>query len=270
MMKTNLTTSYQMLKIATSVVLIISFCSCKPSLLFKKEQFIGTYSDNSIPEKWQGNWLSDDEKGNCFISIDSFSIDGLNYKIEKSKLNLGIDTTNGRDKLIFQENWCFISRYVEIDSMQSLCGFQILIGNIDKEDNINCWEMSYDYFLKNRLVNEIPTYKLGYSNISKDGRYQKIEPTNVIYATVPEKMNKYSYNRLINKLLLATELAPYYSNETYNFDFFKKIAMLKTPDLILTKNKKVIYRKDNKNEIKYNKIADKNYKKEYLKMLKIE
>ncbi len=269
-MRFNFTTLHQMQKITISIAIIISFCSCKPSLLFKKEQFIGTYSDYSIPEKWHGKWLSVDDNEDSYIAKDSFSINGLNYKIEKSKLNFGIDSTNGRDKLIFKDNWCFLSRYVEIDSMQSLCGFQILIGNIDIQGNIKCWEMSYDYFLKNRLVNEIPTYKLSYSNISKDGIYQKIEPSTIVYATIPEKLNKYSYNRLIKKLTLASDVAPFYCNETYDLEFFKNIAMSRTPDLILTKDKKIVNRKDNKNEIKYKKIADKNFRKKYIKMLTTE
>ena len=248
------------------ITILLSTLGCTPSLLFTEQQFIGVNSDESIPEKWHGKW-SDDENGNtCFIARDSFSIEGLDYKIIKSKMNFGPDSLNGKDKIIFKDDWCYFCRYVELDST-SLSGYQVLIANIDKEGNINCWEMSYDYFLRNQLVNKIPTIKFITTNITSNGIYQKIEPR-FVYAEIPEELNKKEFNHLIKHSSIATREAPYFCNKSYDLDFFKNIAISRTPDLILTNTKKIVKRKENKNEIKYKKISNKNLKKNYIKLVK--
>jgi hypothetical protein len=253
-------------KLTIFIVILLSTFGCKPSLIFTEQQFVGTNSDASIPEKWHGEWSADEVGGKYYIERDSFSIGGLDYKIIKSKMNFGLDSANGKDKLIFQDNWCCFCRYVEVDSSTSLSGYQVLVASIDNKGNINCWEMSYDYFLKNRLVNKIPTIKFITTNITKDGIYQKIEPR-IVYAEIPDKCNKYEFNRLIKSTSIATEEAPYFCNGSYDFDFFRNIAISRTPDLILTSTKKAVKRKENKNEIKYKKISNKNLKKKYIKLV---
>ena len=245
------------------IVILLSTFGCSPSLLFTEQQFIGVNSDASIPEKWHGKWS---EK--CYIARDSFSIDRLDYKIIQSKMNFGLDSSNGKgkDKLIFKDNWCYLCRYVELDSTTSLSGYQVLVANIDTKGNINCWEMSYDYFLKNRFVNKIPIIKFITTNITKDGNYQKIEPR-IVYAEIPNKLNKHEFNRLIKNTSIATIEAPYFCGESYDFDFYKNIAISRTPDFILTSTKKIVERKENKNEIKYKKISEKNLKKKYIKLV---
>lgn len=248
-------------KLTILIIILLSTFGCTPSLLFTDQQFIGVNSEASIPEKWHGKW---GEK--CYIARDSFSIGGLDYKIIQSKMNFGLDSANGKDKLIFQDNWCYLCRYVELDTTTLLSGYQVLVASIDNNGNINCWEMSYDYFLKNRLVNKIPTIKFITTNITKDGNYQKIEPI-IVYAEIPNKLNKYKFNRLIDNTSITTEEAPYFCEKSYDFDFFKNIAISRTPDLILTSTKKIVNRKENKNEIKYKKISDKNFKKKYIKLI---
>ena len=248
-----------------SIILITSGCS---SLLFTKEQFEGTYSDRQIPQKWHGRWTDGEDNSVDYITQDSFSIGGLNYKIIESKMNFGVDTASGSDKLIFQNDLCFLSRYVELNSTTSeLSGFQILVANIDIEGNINCWEISYDYFLKNGLVNNIPTYQLINKNIDSAGIYKKIEPQ-IVYVSIPDKISKSAYSRLIKKVAISvTEGVPYFCDKSYNIDFFKNIAKSREPDIILTKNKNIIKRKKNKNELKFEKISENNLKKKYVKFL---
>ncbi len=253
-------------KLTIFIVILLSAFGCTPSLLFTEQQFIGVNSDASIPEKWLGEWSADEDDEKCYITRDSFSIGGLDYKIIKSKMNFGLDSANGKDKLIFQDNWCYFCRYVTLDSSSSLSGYQVLVASIDNKATINCWEMSYDYFLKNRFVNKIPTIKFITTSIIKDGKYQTIEPR-IVYAEIPDKFNKYEFNRLIKSTSIVTKEEPYFCDKSYDFDFFKNIAISRTPDLILTSTKKIVKRKENKNEIKYKKISDKNLKKKYVKLV---
>jgi hypothetical protein len=248
-------------KLIVLIVVVIAVSGCAPSLLFTEQQFYGVFSDSLIPQKWHGEW-----EDNTYITRDSFSIDGLDYKVIKSKMNFGLDSAKDNDKLIFQDNWCYLCRYVELDSSAELFGYQILVANIDNLGNIKCWEMSYDYFLKNRLVSRIPTWKFINTDITNDGYYKKIVPT-IVYAEVSsfEGINKFEFNRLIKKSAIITNGTPYFCNKTYDFDFFKNVASSRKPDIILTKDKKKIKRKRNKNEIRYAKIGEKNLTKKYMK-----
>ena len=246
------------------IILVLSTFGCTPSLLFTNEQFSGVYSDTSIPEKWHGQWS--DEEHNCYIAKDSFSIGGLDYIINHSEMNFGRDSADGKDKLIFREDWCFLCRYVEEDSVPSLSGYQVLVANIDVEGNINCWEMSYDYFLRNRIVNRIPTIKFSYTNITKEGGYQKIEPR-IVYAELPKELSKHEFNRLIKNTSIATGEVPFFCDNSYDIDFFKNIANSRTPDLVLTKSREIMKRKENQYEKKYKKISAKNTKRKYFKLV---
>lgn len=257
------------------IILLITF-GCAPSLLFTEQQFNGVVSDASIPEKWHGEWFEEDANNNHWIARDSFSIGGLDYKIIQSQMDFGLDSLNGTDKLIFKDNWCYLSRYIDNakDSTTSFfSGYQVLVASIDSKDNINCWEMTYDYFLKNRYVNQIPTIKFFTTNIASDGVSQQIEPR-IVYAEIPRELNKHEYNRLIKKTSIITDASmlpfnsePYFCYESYDLDFFKNIAMSRTPDIILTNTKKVVRRKLNNNERKYRKISEKNFKKKYFKFV---
>lgn len=251
-------------------ILIPIFCftllSCTPTLLFTEEQFVGYYSDTCIPQKWFGQWTTEEYYKKNYITKDSFSIGGLEYKLIKSELKLGIDSNKGHDKIIFQDDWCFFTKFNNFDTNKTLSGFQVLVGKIDNQGNINCWEMSYDYFLKNKLISKIPIIKYHYSNITTDGIYQKIEP-HYVYADIPKEISMKTYNKLIKKLSISTEVAPYFCDNSYNFDFFKNIAQSRTPDLILTKDNKEINRLDNKNEKRFKRIGNRNSNKLYLQML---
>ena len=268
-------------KLTIFIIILLSTFGCSPSLLFTRQQFIGVNSDASIPEKWHGEWseeeqfigvnsdtsIPEEHRKKCYIARNSFSIGGLDYEIIQSKMDFGLDSANGNDKLIFKDNWCYLCRYVESDSSNALLsGYQVLVASIDTKGNINCWEMSYDYFLKNRFVNKIPMIKFITTNITEDGLYQKIEPR-FVYAEIPNELNKHEFNRLIKNTSIATNEAPYFCEESYDFDFFKNIAISRTPDLILTSTKKIVKRKENKNEIKYKKISEKNLKKKYIKLV---
>ena len=194
-------------------VILLSTIGCSPSLLFTEQQFIGVNSDASIPERWHGKWSEEVDGEECYIARDSFSIGGLDYKIIQSKMDLGLDLAYGKDKLIFKDDWCYLCRYVELDSTISLSGYQVLVANIDTKGNINCWEMSYDYFLKNQFVNKIPMIKFITTNITEDGSYQKIEPR-FVYFEIPNQLNKHEFNRLIKNTSIATNEAPYFCQES--------------------------------------------------------
>ena len=253
-------------KLSILIIVLFSTFGCTPSILFTDPQFIGVNSEASIPEKWHGKWSEDLDGQKCYIARDSFSIGGLDYKINRSKMDFGLDSINGKDKLIFQDSWCYLSRYIELDSNKSISGYQILVANIDNKGNIYCWEMSYDYFLKNRLVNEIPTIKFTTTNKTEDGNYKKIEPI-IVYAEIPNELKKHEFNRLIKNTSIATTEAPYLCGKSYDFDFFKNIANSRTPDLILTNTGKIVNRKENKNEIRYKKISERNILKKYIKLV---
>lgn len=252
-------------------ILVLSTYGCSPSLLFTNEQFVGYFSDASIPEKWHGQWINEfnEDDQEYYITKDSIYLNGFEYKIIKSNMHFSPDDDNpssGADKIIFKDDWCFLADYnTQVDSLHDFSGYQVLIANFDKEGNINCWEMSYDYFLKHRLVNRIPTLKFVSTNVG-NGEFQKIE-TKLVYADLPKQLSNHEYKQLIRNTTLCTSNCPFYCDNSYDFDFFKKIASSRTPDLILTASKKVVLRNKNKNERKYDKIADRNWKKKYMKIV---
>lgn len=278
-----------------SVIILASVgCKSSQSLVFTEQQFIGYKSDLSIPEKWIGEWSSEDGDLKCYIARDSFSITGIDYKIIPSNLDTTefsepsevldssevVNTSEGKDKLIFQDNWCYFSLYKE---PLFLPGYWVFIANFDNKGNINFWEMSYDYFLKNQLVNKIPTIKFIINDYSKntnkpssDGPeqianvpahfYPKQIEEMIVYADV-RGLSKREFNRLIKNTAISTE-HPFYCEGIYDFEFFKKIAISRPPDLILTNTKNIKVRGPNKNEVMYEKISKKNAKIKYLKFVK--
>lgn len=254
-------------KLAALIVTLFSIIGCSPTMLFTKEQFVGFNSDLAIPEKWHGRWSYGEEKNKYYISNDTFSIGDLSYKILKPEMKIGDDSTNGKDKLIFKDDWCFLSKHVDLESEWGVwSGYWIFLANFDKNGNINCWEMSYDYFLKNQLIKMIPIVKYRLKNISEKQDYQKIEP-NLVYVEIPDEYSKRDVKQLIKHAPITTEF-PYFNEQSYDFDFFKKIALSRTPDIILTNSKNAIRRKMNANEIKFKKIAEKKSKENYIKLIK--
>jgi len=280
-----------------SVILLVSVgCKSHNSLFFTEQQFIGYKSDLSIPEKWIGEWSSEDGDLKCYIARDSFSLPGIDYKIIPSNLDTTttefpvpsevldssevVNSFEGKDKLIFQDNWCYFSLNKET---LFLPGYLVLLANFDNKGNINIWEMSYDYFLKNQLVNKIPTIKFIINDYSKntnkpssDGAEQianvpahfypkQIEEV-IVYADV-SGLSKREFNGLIKNTAFSTG-HPFYCGGIYDFAFFKKIAISRPPDLILTNTKKIIARGLNKNEVMYEKLSKKNLKVKYLKFVK--
>ncbi len=263
-MNTQIALIHRILKLSILAIIIIVVYGCSPTLLFTSEQFPGIKSNSEIPERWRGKWNTQDKNQTFYIGKDSFSIDGLDYKIVSSKLNLGLDSANGRDKLIFQENWCYLALYRDYDSLPEMEGYQVLVGQIDQEESINCWEMTYDYFLKNQLVNQVPLNRFDHIHMTGDGHIQNLE-TNILYVRIPENMTKKSYHKLIKKLAINTDDYPYYCKEVFDFEFYKKVALSRTPDLILTKNGLIIKRGKNKTEIDFENISKKNKEKLYRK-----
>lgn len=262
--------------IAYICILVISFGCTSQSLLFTKEQFPEKYSETSIPEKWLGEWTPSNyyntndpkEIKNFYISRDSLFIGGFEYKIDKSEMDLDTLEDSRKDKLIFQDNWCYLFKYIS-DSINSdpkgkRPGYQVFVANYDKKGNIKFWEMSYEYFLKNQLVDEIPIKKLFYNNIFYNSQYKKIDEA-IVYVQIP-KLNKHSYKKIINKLPIVYDV-PLLCTSTYDFDFFQKISKYITPDVILKSDHKSVVNTKNKIDEKFKKISQKNLTKQYVKFI---
>ncbi len=266
------------MKYIFGLLLVSTLFSCNTTLLFTNEQFPGVASNTSIPQEWQGMWLSADSTSS-FITQDSLYIGGFFYEIIPSNLNLELDSDSlseldslaGRDKLIFINDWCFLEVYKKFDSIPSLNGYRILVGNKDKNGNILCWEMSYDYFLKHKLISKIPAIKHEYLNLSPENSFNiKKMDVGITYIEIPQSTNKYFYRKIIRKITFGIEILPFLCDFNFDFDFFKKVAKSRKPDVILTNKKSVTTRGKNRNEKKYEKISERNYKRNLLKRLKTD
>jgi len=253
-------------KIALLYAFFLVLVGCRPSLLFTKQQFSEVYSETLIPTRWQGDWSDNKEGNNYFIGKDTFYLGDLAYRIIPSKMDLGLDSSYGKDKLIFKDDWCFLSRYVQFDSTALISGYQVLVAHIDKKGSINCWEMGYDYFLKNQYVSKIPVINYVETNITHNGSYKKIDPI-IVYADIPNKLNKKQIKRFVKSIPISTGVAPYFCDGFYEIEFFRNVARSQPPDLILTKTKHVIVNPKKRLERKYEKISVKNATKAYQKVL---
>jgi hypothetical protein len=178
-----------------------------------------------------------------------------------------LDSANGRDKLIFENNWCFLALY-KLDSIPDLRGYQVLVGNLDKTGNILCWEMSYDYFLKHRHINGIPAWKFEFKNLNHDGSIKKLERS-ITYVEIPEGTNKYLYRKVVKQLAINTD-KPYLCGKSFDSNFFRSVAQSRTPDIILTKDRSIIERKINRTEKKYERIAKRNKRRDFLKRIRCD
>lgn len=244
--------------------------SCSPSLLFTEDQFPEVKSVTSIPDKWQGKWKTSDSSSNSFISKDSISIGNFRYKIIESNLSKGEDTIF-KDKLIFEDDWCFLSVFHDsICSTPKLYGYQIFIAHIDENQSILCWEMSYDYFLKHKLINKIPAIKYEYKTIQEDEKYtiQKMIPS-LTYIDLP-KDNLHLYKKIIKNIIYVPnyDLPPAFCDLLFDFNFFKNIVLDRKPDVILDKNNVMKERKKNRYENKIERLAKRNMKRSIIKRIK--
>ena len=110
------------------------------------------------------------------------------------KLN---DTLIDQDKIIFQDDWCFISRFIND-------GFQICLAKIYIEGNIKCWEVGYDYFLDNQIVNKITTIHFTFHDIPDSyNSYQEVNEI-IVYAEIDEDIGNLAYKRFIKKATIST------------------------------------------------------------------
>jgi len=110
------------------------------------------------------------------------------------KLN---DTLIDQDKIIFQDDWCFISRFIND-------GFQICLAKIYIEGNIKCWEVGYDYFLDNQIVNKITTIHFTFQDIPDSyNSYQEVNEI-IVYAEIDEDIGNLAYKRFIKKATIST------------------------------------------------------------------
>ena len=260
------------MKCIFGLLLVSTLFSCTTTLLFTNEQFPEVVSNTSIPSEWQGKWLSADSDPS-YITQDSLDIGGFVYKIIPSNLNLELDSDSlaGRDKIIFENDWCFLEVYNKFDSIPSLNGYRILVGNKDKNGNILCWEMSYDYFLKHKLISKIPAIKLEYLNLGSENSYNIKEiAKGVTYIEITKDINKYFYKKIVRKIAFGNELVPFLFDFNFDFDFFKKVAKSRKPDVILTNKKTVTTSGKNRNEKKYEKSSRRNYERNLLKRLKTD
>jgi hypothetical protein len=260
--------NYSIRKFHLLLFFVLTLVGCSPSLLFTVDQFPEVKSKTTIPNKWHGSWKTSDSVSSCLISHDTISIDGFDYKINLSNLNLGIDSLNGLDKLIFEDDWCFLSFYKTIDSITEISGYQLFIGHIDKKRSILCWQVSYDYFLKHGLIDKIPAVKLEYNNLKNDGSIKKMEPT-FTYIDLP-KENKFLYHRIIHGLAFVPNIYPAICGKSFDFNFYKKFALNRTPDIILTENKLMIKRKKNQIEKKHERILKRNMNRNLLNRIRLD
>ena len=116
------------------LIIVLSSCHVNSNLLFTHEQFPEIKSNDSIPSDWHGSWDEYDSLHfDAYITKDSLYIDGFNYTINSSKLDMSEDSTDGFDKLIFDKDWCFLEIYEKSDSIPFLSGYRIFVANKDKK-----------------------------------------------------------------------------------------------------------------------------------------
>jgi len=227
---------------------LLSACE-NPSILFKKQQFSGINSEFEIPEKWRGSWKNADGlDSSSYISKDSFLIDEFRYKIVDTNMfneNITFSEEDDwkseipKDKIIFQDNWCFLSKYEIVDSAAKCEGYEIFVANIDKKGDIKCWDISYEYFLKHRLINEIPILSFSKETTSnKDNTAIQTLQKNILYVPLFPEFKPAYYRRLVRNLPFTTDM-PSFCVNSYDINFFKKVTKFQKPTVILMKNKEI-------------------------------
>jgi hypothetical protein len=245
--------------------------SCGPTLLFTHSQFDDVKSDISIPSDWQGSWVSD--RDTFYVSNDSISIIFFQYKIDSTKLNFENDSSRGRDKIIFMDDWCFMQVYINPDSLENFGGFWVFVANKNSEGNISCWEMEFEHFIKD--IELLPIMKYEYVNLKSDGRVKIMEPV-CRYIQMPNysasnknKAGNRLYTKILKKSIFALDKNPAICNGFYDIEFFKKIALENSPKLVLNKDKTVSFpdKKPTKFIKKLGKTHEKNFNKEYKRII---
>ena len=101
----------------------------------------------------------------------------------------------------------------------------------------------------------------------------------VLYVDVKE-LPKKSYRKFLRKAIIYTSFSsynfttcimPYYSSETFDVDFFKKVANKRKPDVILKKDGSVEYRSETlREEGRYSKRSKKNKREKYLNKILLD
>ena len=93
-----------------------------------------------------------------------------------------------------------------------------------------------------------------------------------------QRFNKFQYKKIIKQLSIAMEkgspVLPFYCNNSFDFNFFIKVALSNKPDVKLYKNGAFIYNTkyplfyDDRVAKKYLRLADRNLKRTHLRLIK--
>jgi hypothetical protein len=163
--------------------------------------------------------------------------------------------------------------YTKIDNVEGFGGYRVLVANKNNEGNILCWEMGLEQFIKD--IKLLPVMKYEYVNLSTDGRLKVMEPV-CRYIQMPvytESKKNNAGNRLYTKILkksaVASDMYPAICDGSYDIDYFKKIAQENSPRVVLNKDKTVVNpeKKPTKYIKKFRKTGEKNFNKEYKRIL---
>lgn len=264
----------QLLIIALSSIL---FTSCA-TVIFTTKPDLGERHHGKIPAEWQGKW-SGEKNSEFYISKDSinFGYSGFSYCLT--------DTLKG-DFIYFRENYCFIIKKAESDSMR----MSINMARINEKKEIECFDMNCAYFLKNQLITSVIAKQYYYE---KDTTFKNLSSSDVILKqrnvniTMPisyiprieensEKreyemiLKNRNYEKYLKNLNLDITSSGFITNLQYDFSFFKKYADEFGPTLVLRKDKKIYTTKTRRIEKRYERLFKKDAKHDLNRLLKTE
>lgn len=247
-------------------LIALSSCNVNSNLLFTYEQFPEIKSNEFIPSDWHGSWDEyDSSYFNAYITKDSLKIDGFEYKINSSKLDITEDSLDDFDKLIIDKDWCFLEIYEKSDSIPFLSGYRIFVAKKDNKGTISCWALNYEYFLKHQLINILPVLKYENVNLTSDGRIQKLQ-LNSTYIELPEGISIFRYRKILNGLAIDPG-KPLFCSSILDTTFFKKVVLSTEPDYILNSDKTIVKRSKYRFEKKLYKNSEKNLRSDFIKKI---
>lgn len=261
------------------VLLAAALTGCQ-TLTFTEEQFDGIPSNSNIPADWLGDWGSGEDEP-FFIHADSIYIRGFGYKFDPEKLDTldgtveytsdeEVEESNRKDKLIFQDNWCFFEVYYP-DSSELLSGYRLMIAKKETNGDISCWDVSYSYMLKNQHITAIPAVRLTYSTPENPSKIPVLEEVyTLIQLPAKDKLSKRHYHKIVRQLTISPDMRPLISKGIFGMDFFKEYASKNKADVVLKANRTYTVGTKSRLDKKYERLAQKSALKDLIRTVETD
>lgn len=253
----------------------ILFTSCA-TVMFTTNPDLGEIHHGKIPAEWHGRWKGEDNTF-FYISADSVEYGGGPFSYSIS------DSLKG-DFIYFKENYCFILKKHPNSTKMSLT-----MARINETKEIECFNMNYDYFLKNQLITSVyakqfyytedtsNVYGLSNPNVRLEQREVNVAlPTTLLPRTENNSAKKdyelilknKNYRKYLRNLNVSNSgfITSYY----YDFSFFKKYADECRPDIILHQDKTMEWSGVSRQQKRYERQFKKDAKHDLNRLLKTE